>query len=418
MIIICSSAGDNKIQTKLNMAAGISIPTNGVYRFNLAEHHEETCSAFYSMMESGQYSDVTLTAGGRKFKCHKMMLSASCPYFKVMFSLPFEENQNNDVDIKDIKSDTMKSLIEYIYKGGIDITIENVQDIIFAADMFQLDALKHACSLFLQRQLKTYNCLGMWNIARQLQMEELEEKAWSCVMSYFPRVAEQEEFSALDVTDLCQMLSDPKVKISSEEVVCKSALRWMSHSSDRKIYLETVMKSIHLTELNPAFIRTGLMNHSLFKGSSHWKDLFQQVLDHLTMNMPCPNDFSNLPLRVNTDTTAGVLLLGGKVSRPMSRTHDCTFVTIDSSVDINDKTQSVVKQEVITQLPAVHKYTASCSQGNTVFVSGMGSNLKGFWKFDGSHQWARCKAMRTSRNGHTLLSGFTNALFVVGGTEV
>lgn len=398
------------------MASSSSLnPSLALQYFKNGQHHREMSSAFASMMESNQFCDVVITAEGCQFNCHKMVLSATCPYFRVMFSSPFEENQSNSVEIKAIKASTMKSLILYMYKGEIEFTVYNAQDIIFAADMFQLDALKTACSQFLQSQLRTYNCLGMWNMARQLQERELEEQAWNLARSHFTRVIDQEEFLDLSVDDMSLLLSDTKLKVPSEETVCKGILKWLQHKSDRKKMVQLILKNVHLTELNPVYIRTFLMTHPLLKQNSMWMSLMQGILDHLTMNMPCPSQIPTLPIRENANSVTGVVLLGGKVNRPMVRTHECTFVTVESS---NDRSMCFITQEVISQLPTTHKYTAACSQGNTVFISGMGQNLDEMYKFDSLHQWTKCENMRTSRNGHTLISGFTDSLFAIGGSEV
>ena len=66
------------------------------------KHREAMMSSFLKMVTSHEFSDVVLQVQGHKFSCHKVILAATCPYFKGMFSNPFSENESNEVTIKGI----------------------------------------------------------------------------------------------------------------------------------------------------------------------------------------------------------------------------------------------------------------------------------------------------------------------------
>ena len=290
----------------------------------------------------------------------------------------------------------MVYIVGYIYSGKVSIDTNNAQDLISAADMFQLDNLKEHCSSFLQEQIRTYNCLGFWNLARQLHIPELEKKAWNCMTLNFPRVIEGEEMLEMEVNDLCHLLSSPALKITGEEIVCKCALAWLQHKPERKQHLRTVLVNVHLDDLKPSFIKTTLMTHSLIKNDSYCMKLFQGVMDYLTMNMPCPNEVSLLPLRCNTNTDTGILLLGGKVGQPMNRVHTFAMVNIDFS-STDETSHNAAKIEHMGNLPTIHKYSAACGQGNTVYLAGMGNDLQEVWKYDSAGRWAKCSPLRCDR---------------------
>lgn len=57
---------------------------------------------------------------------HKNVLVAASPYFQAMFSV-FSESDKDLVKIKELDSNVLQLLIDYIYTGEIMVTIENVQ---------------------------------------------------------------------------------------------------------------------------------------------------------------------------------------------------------------------------------------------------------------------------------------------------
>lgn len=48
------------------------------------------------------------------------------------------------------------------FKGNIEVTIENVQELIVAADMLALSEIVHICTNFLKRELTAANSVGIY----------------------------------------------------------------------------------------------------------------------------------------------------------------------------------------------------------------------------------------------------------------
>ena len=82
------------------------------------------------------------------FLAHKLILSGCSPYFRCMFGeKKFRESDMEAVSIdpegkSGIKSKAIGQLIDYMYTGCLDLSENNVIDIIWAADMLQLTEVK------------------------------------------------------------------------------------------------------------------------------------------------------------------------------------------------------------------------------------------------------------------------------------
>ena len=71
---------------------------------------------FSSLLAAGHF-DVTLVAGEKEFRAHKLILSGRSPVFAQMFEHDMKEKSTNTVEIDDIEPEILEEMITYIYTG-------------------------------------------------------------------------------------------------------------------------------------------------------------------------------------------------------------------------------------------------------------------------------------------------------------
>lgn len=64
---------------------------------------------------------------GVKIPAHKVILASGSPVFLSMFSNNFKEKDQKIVSIKEIDSDILENIIEYIYTFKLNITDQNIE---------------------------------------------------------------------------------------------------------------------------------------------------------------------------------------------------------------------------------------------------------------------------------------------------
>lgn len=104
--------------------------------------------------------DVTLAADGAEIPAHKMVLASCSPYFYAMFT-GFTESRADKITIQGVDGQALQLLIDYVYSAEIQVTEDNVQVLLPAANLLQLTDVRDACCDFLQGQLHPSNCLGI-----------------------------------------------------------------------------------------------------------------------------------------------------------------------------------------------------------------------------------------------------------------
>ena len=75
------------------------------------------------------------------------------------------ERNRDVVTLHDIDPSSLRQLIDYAYAGEITITEDNVQVLLPASSLLQIQSVREACCKFLLRQLHPSNCLGIRSFA-------------------------------------------------------------------------------------------------------------------------------------------------------------------------------------------------------------------------------------------------------------
>nr|XP_034173129.1 protein bric-a-brac 2-like isoform X2 [Osmia lignaria] len=96
-------------------------------------------TSFESLWEEKGLVDVTLSSNGRCLKAHKVILSASSPFFKKVF----QTNPCHHLVIlfKGVHFSELQALLIFIYKGEVNIEQKNLPALLEAAEALQIRGL-------------------------------------------------------------------------------------------------------------------------------------------------------------------------------------------------------------------------------------------------------------------------------------
>ncbi|XP_043209820.1 protein bric-a-brac 1-like isoform X1 [Amphibalanus amphitrite] len=96
-------------------------------------------SLFDQLRHDGELVDVTLCCEGQRVRAHRMMLSACSPYFRQLI----QENpcQQLVFFLKDTSADDLRAIIEFIYKGSVNVAQSQLASFIKTAELLQIRGL-------------------------------------------------------------------------------------------------------------------------------------------------------------------------------------------------------------------------------------------------------------------------------------
>ncbi|XP_054274299.1 protein bric-a-brac 1-like isoform X3 [Macrosteles quadrilineatus] len=116
---------------------GAGSPQQFCLRWN--NYQSNLTNVFDQLLQSESFVDVTLACDGHSVKAHKMVLSACSPYFQALF---FDNPcQHPIVILKDIKWPELKAVVEFMYKGEINVSQEQIGPLLKVAESLKVRGL-------------------------------------------------------------------------------------------------------------------------------------------------------------------------------------------------------------------------------------------------------------------------------------
>lgn len=153
----------------------------------------------------------------------------------------------NEVNLTSTPADTWSKILDYMYTAEILITSENVKDIIWVANRFQMDPLCKKCAQFLTTRLAPENVINVRKFADWLGFIEMKSVASTMLIDQFETVINQDEFLSITCPELIEILQIEFLRVRSEFVILYAALRWIqSDLGNRTEDAVRILKHIHL----------------------------------------------------------------------------------------------------------------------------------------------------------------------------
>ena len=114
------------------------------------------------MQKKEKFCDVTLKIGKeRKLRAHRAVLALSSRYFEALFGTNWKESRSEEVELLGFDENAVANLVRFAYSGSIDITRDNVQFLLEAANYLEIEFVQKACSDFiLDEHLDADSCLA------------------------------------------------------------------------------------------------------------------------------------------------------------------------------------------------------------------------------------------------------------------
>ena len=288
-------------------------------------HCRKVLKRVHSLRKYAKLCDVILRCEGKEIPTHRAVLAACSPYFQAMFTNELKESSQQVVDLKDVHPDILADLVDFIYTGVIDISVQNVQDVLSVASLLQVTEVMELCCSFLHRNLEPQNCLGIRNFAEAHGCQELSNAVDQYALKNFSEVAKGPEFLQHSCQNIEKLIKSSELYISNEQEVFEAIVTWVRHSpEEREPMLPQLMKHVRLSLLPVKYLIKEVDTCDLVKRSLQCRDFVDEAKQyHL---VPEERSFMDATERmVPRKSTVGTLFaVGGKESSDsITRSVEC-----------------------------------------------------------------------------------------------
>lgn len=346
------------------------------------------------------FTDVTIVASGEAFQCHRLMLASSSAYFQALFIHEKEKAAQDSIELPDISSLGFGCLLEYMYTAHLEISTENVIDVLEAADFLQFREIVELCTEFLLQHVTIENCLGLEQIGSSHLCQALSDEARAIILNSFEDVIQQQHFVDLHPDTLMMLLTHPKLIVSDGCSVLSHLCRWIAHSAERLPFIDKIIAAFS--------VATTVSKEEIYSLSRKYS--FLDVNDDASGHEILEEKLNDLSLNNGMRRQQGIVVVPRKVSKREA---------LSGKIYVYDHTTDSWNE--LTKLPFEEASLFSVNEVNNVLMICGGElhdvpvdNVWTYthWEEDGI--WERSPDMLKARSNHGSASLHGN-LYVLGG---
>ena len=121
--------------------------------------------------------DLKIIGKCGQYSCHRIIILCLSPYFQRLLEY---KNQLTDgfytLDMTDISTLSLLSIINFAYKSSIEINEDNVEDLMISADKYNILSILNRCEQFLWQSIDTDNCFDYYMLAHFYNCDRLKAR--------------------------------------------------------------------------------------------------------------------------------------------------------------------------------------------------------------------------------------------------
>lgn len=158
------------------------------------------------------------------------------------------ESDQTEITINGI-SGGIEHILNFIYTAKLELTLMNVQDILSAANYFQLNSVIDACLNFLEGELDTDNSIDLLIISENYLLTSLRDKILKFICGHILEIFKNgNEFLRLQENQVKQLLSSDLPVDASEAEILKIILTWVI-KCDREVDSAEILAHINFRDI-------------------------------------------------------------------------------------------------------------------------------------------------------------------------
>lgn len=167
-------------------------------------------------------------------------MAAKSSYFRTLFDGGFKETTQNEIELKDVRLEAFKALLEFIYTGRMSLANMSLEDALNTLDLanrYGFDTLKLSISDCLSSGLSLENCCAILEAATIYDLKKMQDDCMTFIDHNSAELLHHNTFQTLSQDSLCALLQRDSFHASEIEVF-KAANNWYKNNPDADIQVK------------------------------------------------------------------------------------------------------------------------------------------------------------------------------------
>ena len=192
-----------------------------------------------------------------------MVVSACSPVLQAMMTTEMVEATNQQVTLHNIPSGVMELLMEYMYKGEVNIPPELLLPATEACDYLELLELRERCLLQASSAMNPSNTISWHKLADNLNIDELKTRCLELLSFSLTEISKGSEFLELSFTSVSSCISGAQETGADSDDLLEATINWVTHKQkSRHNHVLDTLENIDLTRCSVECLDTVMDNQN------------------------------------------------------------------------------------------------------------------------------------------------------------
>ncbi|KAJ8405936.1 hypothetical protein AAFF_G00308240 [Aldrovandia affinis] len=220
---------------KLASKAPELIPKPNTQRFSSNEHAAAILQGCEHLRSDATLCDVTLESGdgSETFPVHRVIMASASEYFRAMFTGGMKEQQEGLVKLPGVSGRGLRTIIDFIYRGGVTLDLDCLRDTLEAANHLQVVPVLTFCSQLLNSKVTVENCVEVERLSSELCPEEVQAQVREFIRQNFSALVQSGRYLRLSERCMNHVLESHALRGFTEAELYRAARDWLDADGGR-----------------------------------------------------------------------------------------------------------------------------------------------------------------------------------------
>ncbi len=333
-----------------------------------------------------------------------------------MFTGTFKESTDNPVVLTSISNVGLRVVLDVIYTSSVNLTVDNVVQVLPTAHLLQLMEIVHQCADFMTLNISLENCLSFLQLAEKYDLEHCARAVDHYLINNFMEVANTAGFLELSKDSVCRYLADDGLMINGDELAAfRCAKKWLEAQPERTNEVYDVMKCVRFPKMPVSVLMDEILKDTLIDGNTVCRDL---VMDAVRFH----TNLYTQPLKTGPQYKPrgeiGLLLVG-----PGRRINSLFYTVEERPTELYLASFPEMRnlRSSYLETPFIVESLCSVQYGNFLFLFGVDgrSNCAVSWRYDASSDhWASIAGVPREAAVGCAAAAVNKQIILVGGMTI
>ncbi|XP_069122948.1 BTB/POZ domain-containing protein 6-A-like [Argopecten irradians] len=189
------------------------------------------------------YDVITFLVGPTlcEVSAHKSVLVTHSDVFKVMLTGALAEK--GAIVLPDTRETVFRAFIRYLYTEEIDITEDNIVDILYVGKKYFVDKLVDKCQVFINSMVANENAVSILQIAEAFCLGNIRQHCVKHICTNFHKIARSADFLRLDIKNVVRIVHHLDLRVPT--YIAYSLWEWcLAECSRRDVTLTSLLNQL------------------------------------------------------------------------------------------------------------------------------------------------------------------------------